>query len=104
MGIAATKKMEEYLRYYSLLTIHYYMTRTQIYIPEDLLLEAKLVAKNNGITLSELIREAIKKFTTKPKKKKTKLTKIKPIVYNDSLFGGLESNQISKKIDDMVYE
>ena len=47
------------------------MIRTQIYLPEDLYLQAKLMADSQNTTISQLIRDSLKKKTTKktPKNK-----------------------------------
>ena len=60
------------------------LTRTQIYINREDLDNAKIIAKNLRITLSEFIRSAIKtksKELTKPYKKPV----IRPITVNNGL-------------------
>ena len=52
------------------------MKRTQIYIDPETLLEAKLIAKREGETLSHIARKALRDFVAKKKK---------PIKTKDSL-------------------
>lgn len=50
------------------------MIRTQIYLPQDLYLQAKLLADSQNTTISQLIRQSlIKKITKKTSKNKPRL-------------------------------
>jgi|GEM_PF-4672208 len=80
------------------------MTRTQIYLPEELLLEAKLQSQNSGINLSEFIRQAIKNYSIKKTKTQNRFKKIRTIKPTKLLFKNLKTSDLGKEIDKIVYE
>ena len=79
------------------------MTRTQIYIPDDLLFQAKVYAKSQNINLSQLIRDSVKKTIKDTNKKKKTFLDIKPIQMKNPI-KYKESWELSKKIDEIVYD
>lgn len=78
------------------------MTKLQAYFPDDLYLELKLQAKRENVNFSQLLRTISKNYLAK-KVKVNPLAKIKPIKVENDLFKGLKSQEISKKIDEIVY-
>ena len=82
------------------------MTRTQIYLPEELLMQIKLEAQLQKVNMSQLIRQILAE-TLKNNKKKSKsnansLTKMAGIFKT----GGFDCKpeELSKKIDEIVYD
>lgn len=74
------------------------MIRTQVYLPEDLHREAKLVAANADLTLSDLVRKGLLEVVRKTRKKKRK-DPFKNFV--GSISGG--PKDLSAKIDYYLY-
>jgi metal-responsive CopG/Arc/MetJ family transcriptional regulator len=84
------------------------MTRTQIYLPEELLLESKLFSQSQNVNLSEFIRTAIKNYITQQAKgvttnNQTKFSKIRTFKPSKPLTKNLKPEEISKEIDKIVY-
>ena len=50
------------------------MIRTQVYLPEDLHIQLKLLAKSKGVNYSSLIREGVKEVIKKKQKRTSKNT------------------------------
>jgi hypothetical protein len=81
------------------------MTRTQIYLPEEMLMQIKLEAQIQGIKMSELIRQMLEigfKTNKKTKSNSSSLKKMAGIYKN----GGFNCapEELSKKIDEIVYD
>ena len=81
------------------------MIRTQVYIPDDLLAEAKLQAGFMGVNLSEFIRRSLKSQIIKDQKipnNKFSLKQYAGIIKE----GGFDSKaeDLSDNIDCVVYE
>jgi metal-responsive CopG/Arc/MetJ family transcriptional regulator len=84
------------------------MNRTQIYLPEELLLESKLLSQNQNMNLSEFTREALRDYIVKQNRKGvtknlSKFNKIRTFKTTKSIAKNSKPEEISKKIDEVVY-
>jgi hypothetical protein len=77
------------------------MIRTQIYIPEDLEKEARLVAGSLKMNFSELVRTSLKEKIAR--KRKTDSKKRHPLWNLVGIIQGGEKH-VSDKIDEILYE
>lgn len=80
------------------------MIRTQIYLPEELLLEAKLQSQSSGINLSEFIRQAIKSYSAKKITTQNRFKKLRTIKPSKPVFKNVKPEQLGKEIDKIVYD
>ena len=79
------------------------MTRTQIYLPEEMVLQIKLAAKRQNVKMSELIREFLAKGLNNHDKKTKKKTLADMVgILNEGGFD-CKPEELSKKIDEIVY-
>lgn len=74
------------------------MIRTQVYLPEDLNMELKLIAKQEGVNYSTLIREGVRIVINKRNKKRGKKL---GVGFVGIIKGG--PKDLSKKIDTYLY-
>lgn len=77
------------------------MIRTQVYLPDDLYRDLKLLSATSGMNFSELIREGAKVVVEKKTKKKRKFDLWKDFV-GKGLKGG--PKDLSSKLDYYLYE
>lgn len=82
-------------------TYNVYMIRTQVYIPDDLYRDLKLLSATSGKGFSELIREGVKNVVQKKTKKKRKFDAWKDFIGKGLKGGG---KALSSKIDYYLYE
>ncbi len=84
------------------------MIRTQIYLPEELLLESKLFSQSQNMNLSEFMRTALENYiiqqSQKTSKNTTKFSQIRTFKPSKALPKNLKPEEISKEIDDIVYD
>lgn len=75
------------------------MIRTQLYLPEELTLELKLLAQQLDVPIAEVIRKALTKGIHEVKKKKTKgLEGIVGMIKSDKA-----PRDLSEKLDKYLY-
>jgi Arc/MetJ-type ribon-helix-helix transcriptional regulator len=75
--------------------------RIQFYFPEDLYLEAETVAKKEGKSMAEIVREALKKYLSEHEKKTRNKWKNDPLKKGAGFFEG--SEDLSQNIDEYIY-
>ena len=73
------------------------MIRTQIYLPEDLNQELRLLAKAEGVNFSDLIREGVNQVVKKHNKNKKR--------FGEGFIGATDkgATDLSKNIDYYLY-
>lgn len=77
------------------------MIRTQVYLPDDLHRDLKLLSATSGMNFSQLIREGVKVVVEKKTKKKRKFDAWKDFVGKGLKGGGKD---LSSRIDYYLYE
>jgi metal-responsive CopG/Arc/MetJ family transcriptional regulator len=80
------------------------MTKIQAYLPPELYLELKIEAQKEKVNFSQLLREIAQSYLQKKRKqKKLNIKSLKFVTVKDPAFENLKPEEISKKIDEIVY-
>lgn len=74
------------------------MVRTQVYLPEELEKELKLIAKSEGVNYSSLIREGVKEVILKRKFKKHSKYFLHDLV---GAYKGKGPKEVASKVNDI---